>query len=34
LSADLVADQLSRGGKNSLFRKVWPVFFDLLGGDL
>ncbi len=29
-SADLVADQLSRSGRNGLFRKVWPVFFELL----
>lgn len=29
-SADLVAQQLSRGGKNSLFLKVLPVFLDLL----
>jgi glucose-6-phosphate dehydrogenase assembly protein OpcA len=29
--AMLVADQLSRGGKNSLFRKIWPVMFELLG---
>lgn len=29
-SVDLVAEQLSRGGKNSLFRKTWPVFFELL----
>lgn len=29
-STDLLAEQLSRGGKNGLFRKVWPVFFDLL----
>lgn len=28
--ADLVADQLSRGGKNALLRKVWPAFFELL----
>ncbi len=28
--ADLVADQLSRGGKNSLFKKVFPRFTDLL----
>jgi glucose-6-phosphate dehydrogenase assembly protein OpcA len=28
---DLVAEQLSRGGKNSLFRKVWPLFFEMLG---
>ena len=28
---DLVAEQLSRGGKNSLFRKVWPTFFRMLG---
>lgn len=26
----LVADQLSRGGKNSLFRKVLPAFLELL----
>ncbi len=26
----LVRDQLSRGGKNSLFRKVFPVFIDLI----
>lgn len=26
----LVADQLSRGAKNSLFRKVWPAFIELL----
>ena len=29
-SADLVAQQLSRGGKNSLFLKVLPVFLELL----
>lgn len=29
-SADLVADQLSRGGKNGLFRKTWPLFVELL----
>ena len=28
----LVRDQLSRGGKNSLFRKVFPVFMGLLNG--
>ncbi|MBK1834089.1 glucose-6-phosphate dehydrogenase assembly protein OpcA [Roseibacillus ishigakijimensis] len=28
---DLVAEQLSRGGKNSLFRKIWPLFFEMLG---
>lgn len=28
---ELVAEQLSRGGKNSLFRKIWPVFFAMLG---
>ena len=28
--ADLVAQQLSRGGKNSLFLKVLPVFLELL----
>jgi len=27
----LVANQLSRGGKNSLFRKVLPAFLELLG---
>lgn len=26
----LVADQLSRGGRNELLRKVWPVFFAML----
>ena len=29
-SADLVAQQLSRGGKNSLFLKVLPVFLEML----
>ena len=29
-SADLVADQLSRGGKNSLFRRILPVFCELI----
>lgn len=29
-SADLVAQQLSRGGKNSLFLKILPVFLKLL----
>ena len=28
--ADLVADQLSRGGKNSLFKRVLPMFIELL----
>lgn len=28
--ADLVAQQLSRGGKNSLFLKILPAFLDLL----
>lgn len=28
--ADLVAQQLSRGGKNSLFLKILPLFLDLL----
>ncbi len=28
--ADLVAQQLSRGGKNSLFLKILPVFLELL----
>ena len=27
----LVANQLSRGGKNSLFRKIWPMFFEMIG---
>ncbi|WP_411847476.1 glucose-6-phosphate dehydrogenase assembly protein OpcA [Roseibacillus persicicus] len=30
---ELVAEQLSRGGKNSLFRKIWPAFFEMLGID-
>lgn len=30
-SAELLADQLSRGGKNSLFKKILPSFVDLLG---
>jgi hypothetical protein len=29
-SAELLADQLSRGGKNSLFKKILPVFIELL----
>jgi len=29
--ADLLADQLSRGGKNSLFKRVLPTFMELLG---
>ncbi|MFT5905809.1 MAG: glucose-6-phosphate dehydrogenase assembly protein OpcA [Cryomorphaceae bacterium] len=29
-SVELVADQLSRGGKNSLFKKVLPIFYELL----
>jgi hypothetical protein len=28
--ADLISDQLSRGGKNSLFKRVLPSFMDLL----
>jgi len=28
--ADLVTDQLSRGGKNSLFKRVLPMFMDML----
>lgn len=31
--ASLVAEQLSRGGKNSLFRKTWPLFFEMLKAD-
>ena len=31
IAVELVAEQLSRGGKNSLFRKIWPVFFEMLG---
>ena len=30
---ELVADQLSRGGKNSLFQKVRPVFLELMVGS-
>lgn len=30
-SAEMVMDQLSRGGKNSLFRSMMPIFLDLLG---
>ncbi len=30
-SPDLVAQQLSRGGKNSLFLKILPTFLELLG---
>jgi glucose-6-phosphate dehydrogenase assembly protein OpcA len=30
---ELVTEQLSRGGKNSLFRKVWPLFFEMLEMD-
>jgi len=30
LSAELVTDQLSRGGKNSLYRRVFPTFIELL----
>jgi len=26
----LVAEQLSRGGQNSLYQKIWPFFFELL----
>jgi len=29
-NSELVADQLSRGGKNSLFKKVLPTFIELL----
>jgi glucose-6-phosphate dehydrogenase assembly protein OpcA len=32
-SADLVIDQLSRGGKNTLYRKIIPVFLNLIGGE-
>lgn len=32
-SAELVVSQLSLGGKNSLYRKMVPVFLDLLGGE-
>lgn len=28
---DLVAEQLSRGGKSSLFLRIWPLFFEMLG---
>lgn len=30
LSAELVVDQLSRGGKNSLFKKILPTFLGLI----
>ncbi len=30
-SAELVTDQLSRGGKNSLYKKILPFFLELLG---
>ena len=33
-SADLVMNQLSRGGNNSLYRAVMPDFLELLGGEL
>lgn len=33
-AAALVMDQLSRGGKNSLYRRMMPVFLDLLAGDV
>ena len=33
-SADLVMNQLSRGGNNSLYRAVMPDFLKLLGGEL
>ncbi|MDP0492666.1 MAG: glucose-6-phosphate dehydrogenase assembly protein OpcA [Verrucomicrobiota bacterium JB023] len=28
---ELVAEQLSRGGKNSLFRSTWPMLFQMIG---
>ncbi|MGJ8677118.1 MAG: glucose-6-phosphate dehydrogenase assembly protein OpcA [Akkermansiaceae bacterium] len=31
--ADLVMDQLSRGGKNTLYRSMLPAFIDLLAGN-
>jgi len=33
VSADLVGDQLSRGGKNSLFRRILPRFIQFLSKD-
>lgn len=32
-TVELVAEQLSRGAKNSLFRKIWPLFFKMLEMD-
>jgi len=32
-SADLVINQLSRGGKNTLYRKIIPVFLNLIEGE-
>jgi len=32
-AADLLVSQLSLGGKNSLYRKMMPVFLNLLGED-
>ena len=32
-SAELVMNQLSRGGKNSLYRKMMPVFLGFLSGE-
>lgn len=31
--AELVMNQLSRGGKNTFYRMMMPVFLDLLGGE-
>lgn len=30
ISAELVTDQLSRGGKNSLYKRIFPKFLDLI----
>ncbi len=32
-ASELVMNQLSMGGKNSLYRMMMPVFLDLLGGE-
>lgn len=33
-AVELVMNQLSRGGKNTLYRMMMPIFLDLLGGEL
>lgn len=32
-SAELVMNQLSKGGKNTLYREMMPAFFELLGSE-